>query len=598
MQSERSRFSASLAVRLGGAVLLILLLAVITIIGVSVFVQQQSTQAEVINIAGRQRMLSQRIAKDALLAARGENAAFDSLIQGAELFDKSLGALRDGTVGAEDLPAMPPAPTQAVLDTLEEMRLAWVPISDNVDIIVSAEPNSGELLGAVNRIDDQNIRLLGTAQAVVEALEDAANDSIRNLQTFLIVVVILDVLAFGFVSYFIWRTLRQTGELADVMTAIEKGDLQARANVITHDELGDLAVAMNGMLDNTLTLVQSEEARKEIQDGIRNLLEEVSTVAEGDLTAEAEVTAGMTGAIADSFNFMIEQLREIIINVQDTTLQVSSAANEIQTTAEHLAQGSENQATQILDTSAAVDEMAVSIQQVNENAMRSAAISEQALLSAETGRERVDNSIDGMSRIRRNVQETSKRIKRLGESSQEIGDIVATIRSIAKRTSILALNASIQASRAGEAGRSFAVVAEEVERLAERSSNATQQIAQITSSIQKEIAEAVASMEATTAEVVNGTQLNSEVAETFSEIQNVSNQLASIISSTSLAVQQQARGSEMIARSMNDIAEITQQTASGTKEATISIASLAKLADELRASVSTFKISENGAYGN
>jgi twitching motility protein PilJ len=306
----------------------------------------------------------------------------------------------------------------------------------------------------------------------------------------------------------------------------------------------------------------------------------------------------MTGAIADSFNFMIEQLREIIINVQDTTLQVSSAANEIQTTAEHLAQGSEDQATQILDTSSAVDEMSVSIQQVNENAMRSATISEQALLSAETGRRRVDNAIEGMSRIRRNVQETSKRIKRLGESSQEIGDIVATIRSIAKRTSILALNASIQASRAGEAGRSFAVVAEEVERLAERASNATQQIAQITSSIQKEIAEAVSSMESTTAEVVTGTQLNNEVAETFSEIQNVSNQLAVIISSTSLAVQQQARGSETIARSMNDIAEITQQTASGTKQATVSIANLAQLADELRASVSMFKISANGAYGD
>jgi methyl-accepting chemotaxis protein len=380
------------------------------------------------------------------------------------------------------------------------------------------------------------------------------------------------------------------GHIVDLFSQIGMGNYGARAEVTTGDELGTLSTSLNAMLDNTLALIQTREERDVMQASIMKLLDEVSGVAEGDLTVEAKVTADITGAIADSFNFMTSQLRDIISGVQEATLQVSSSANEIQTTAEHLAQGSETQAGQIADTAAAVEEMAVSIQQVSENATLSATVGEQALANAQQGAKAVQDTVEEMNRIRDQVQETGKRIKRLGESSQEIGEIVQLIGDIADRTSILALNASIQAAMAGEAGRGFAVVAEEVERLAERSTEATKQITTLIRTIQNETNEAAAAMEATTQEVVAGSQLAEQAGQALAEIESVSNRLAELIQSISLAAKQQARGSETLTTSMDEIAEVTQQTAAGTKQAAVSINSLAFLADELRASVSAFKL--------
>ncbi len=384
--------------------------------------------------------------------------------------------------------------------------------------------------------------------------------------------------------------LLQADAMIATIAAIEEGKLDARVPIMTGDELGDMATRFNNMLANTAGLLQSEEERARIQTSIMRLLDEVSQVAEGDLTAQAEVTNDVTGAIADSFNFMIEQLREIITNVQDATVQVSSSANEIQTTAEHLAVGSESQAMQIVDTSAAIDEMSVSIQQVSENATLSATVSEQARTNAQLGAEAVRDTIGGMTRVRSQMQDTTKRIKRLEESSQQIGDIVELIDDIADRTSILALNATIQAEMAGESGRSFAVVAEEVDRLAVRATKATQQIALMIRNVQSEMNELVAAMDVTNEEVVNGTMLAEEAGERLNEIESVSERLAILISQISLASKQQARGSETISRAMNDIADVTQQTAAGTKQATASIGNLAELADKLRSSVSTFKL--------
>ena len=385
--------------------------------------------------------------------------------------------------------------------------------------------------------------------------------------------------------------------IMDLFSQIGMGNYEARAEVTTGDEVGAMATSLNAMLDNTLTLIQTREERDAMQSSIMKLLDEISGVAEGDLTAEAEVTADISGAIADSFNLMIGQLRDIISGVQEATLQVSSSANEVQTTAEHLAQGSEAQAMQIADTSAAVEEMAVSIQQVSENATLSATVGEQALANAQQGTQAVQDTIEEMNRIRDQVQETAKRIKRLGESSQEIGEIVQLIGDIADRTSILALNASIQAAMAGEAGRGFAVVAEEVERLAERSTEATKQITTLIRTIQNETNEAVAAMEATTQEVVAGSQLADQAGQALSEIEGVSNRLAELIQSISLASKQQARGSETLAMSMDEISDVTQQTAAGTKQAAVAISSLALLADELRASVSAFKLPGGDGHG-
>jgi twitching motility protein PilJ len=232
---------------------------------------------------------------------------------------------------------------------------------------------------------------------------------------------------------------------------------------------------------------------------------------------------------------------------------------------------------------------------VSETSAQAAAVAEQALANARTGADSVGKTIQGMTAIRGQVQETARRIKRLGESSQEIGEIVQLIGDIADRTSILALNASIQAAMAGEAGRGFAVVAEEVERLAERSAEATKRIGTLIKSIQGETVEAVSAMEATTREVVAGSTLANDAGRTLGEIEAVSNRLSELIQSITLAAKQQARGSESVAKSMTEISEVTQQTSAGTKQAAVAIRNLAELADELRESLDRFRLPQRRA---
>ncbi|MEM8962936.1 MAG: methyl-accepting chemotaxis protein [Acidobacteriota bacterium] len=411
---------------------------------------------------------------------------------------------------------------------------------------------------------------------------------LRNLQLGL--AIGLALVALGLAFFFQRGITRQIDAIGAFFGQVGIGNFEARADVTSTDELGDLATNLNATFDAIRDLLQTQEDKEKLQSSIQKLLIEVSDVADGDLTVEAEVTEEVTGAIADSFNYMIDQLRQIIYSVQDTTLQVSSAATEVQATTEHLAEGSEAQAEQIVNASSAVDELALSIQQVSENATTAATVAEQATVNAQQGTSSVGQTITGMNAIRQQVQETSKRIKRLGESSQEIGEIVGLIGDIADRTSILALNASIQAAMAGEAGRGFAVVAEEVERLAERSAEATKRISGLIKTIQSETSEAVAAMEETTREVVSGSGLANEAGQALAEIEAVSNRLAEIIGSISMSANQQARGSESVARAMNEISDVTQQTAAGTKQAAVSIRNLAEMADDLRGSVSTFKL--------
>ena len=379
--------------------------------------------------------------------------------------------------------------------------------------------------------------------------------------------------------------------MASVSDEIAAGNLHVRVEPRSAEDR--FGTAFKNMLDNTLGLVQSREERDRIQQSVMKLLEEVSDVANGDLRVEAEVTADATGAIADAFNYMIAELRQVITNVQRATLEVSSSADQIRSTTENLAAGSAAQARQIADTSLAIDEMAVSIRHVSDNADLSATVADEALSNARRGTHAVENNIAAMGKIRDQVQETSKRMKRLGERSQEIGEFVQLIDDIADRTSLLALNASIQAATAGEAGRGFAVVAEEVERLAERSAGATRQIATLVKAIQSETTAAVAAMEGTTREVVDGSALANDAGRALSEIEIVSQRLASLLGTISEASRRQARGSEDLSRSMTDISGVTQQVAAGSSQAAHSVLNLVALADTLRESVVTFKLPED-----
>lgn len=348
--------------------------------------------------------------------------------------------------------------------------------------------------------------------------------------------------------------------------------------------------------------VESDRARKIQEENERNqmailrLLDELGDLAEGDLTVNATVSEDFTGAIADSVNFAIDQLRQLVSAINVTAERVARASDQTQSTAVELAEASENQAQEIAGASAAINEMAVSIDQVSANALESAAVADRSVAIAYNGAEVVQRTIDGMNTIRDQIQETSKRIKRLGESSQEIGDIVGLINDIADQTNILALNAAIQASMAGEAGRGFAVVADEVQRLAERSANATKQIETLVKTIQADTNEAVMSMESTTAEVVRGARLAKDAGEALSEVQTVSNNLAQLIQSISNAARQQAASAGHISNTMNVIQDITSKTTSGTMAAARSIGQLNEMAAALQESVSGFKLPEHESH--
>lgn len=327
-----------------------------------------------------------------------------------------------------------------------------------------------------------------------------------------------------------------------------------------------------------------------MQSSILKLLDDVAGVAHGDLTKEAEVTAEMTGAIADSFNYMIVELRGIIGSVQATTSRVATSTRTIKATAERLAEGSVQQSQRVTDVSAAIGTMTDSIQQVALTAGAASTVATQALAAARGGSESVQKTVEGMDAIRTHVQETSKRIKRLGESSQEIGEIVQLIEDVADRTSILALNASIQAAMAGEAGKGFAVVAEEVERLAERATGSAKKISTLIKSIQTDTKEAISAMEETTREVVGGSSLASAAGLRLTEIETVSQRLAVLIESISAASKEQALGSEAVSRNVAVISGVAIESANGARSASESIQSLAEQAEQLRLSLQHFKL--------
>lgn len=354
-----------------------------------------------------------------------------------------------------------------------------------------------------------------------------------------------------------------------------------------------LGLAVLGFLSYLSTRSQLKETAGDNQDNqeaILRLLNELEGLGEGDLRAEVTVTEDFTGAIADAINFAIIQLRELVARIVDTAENVSSSANDSRSTVVQLTDLSEHQAQEIAAASAAINEMAITIDQVSANAVESAGVADRSVSIASNGAEVVRSTIGGMDRIREQIQDTAKRIKRLGESSQEIGDIVSLINDIADQTNILSLNAAIQASMAGDAGRGFAVVADEVQRLAERSAGATKQIAALVKTIQTDTNEAVSSMEQTTAEVVSGASLTQNAGVALSEIETVSTSLAELIQDISTAARHQSTTAGHVSKTMNVIQDITTQTLDGTSRTASSVGKLTDMAVELRESVSGFKL--------
>ena len=345
---------------------------------------------------------------------------------------------------------------------------------------------------------------------------------------------------------------------------------------------------------------QRQEAEREQQEAKRvndanqaailRLMNELQTVAEGDLTQQATVTEDITGAIADSVNYTVEELRTLVSQVQGTVGRVTETTQQVESTSTELLAASTEQLREIRDTGESVLQMAGRINQVSAQAQETATVARQSRQAAELGLRAVQNTIGGMNSIRDQIQETSKRIKRLGESSQEIGEITELISDITEQTNVLALNAAIQAASAGEAGRGFSVVAEEVQRLAERSGDATRQIAALVKTIQTDTQDAVGAMERSTQGVVEGTRLSDAAGTAIGNIDRVSRQLAELIEQISNQASLEAQSANVVASNIQHIFAVTEQTGEGTRSTAQMVRELSRTAEELRASVSRFKI--------
>ena len=399
-----------------------------------------------------------------------------------------------------------------------------------------------------------------------------------------ITAALLLVIAMAFVY------LQSTGELADGFLAMPW--VPMGLILIGMIMLGVLFLLSRKMATFEEAARMQAEQNERNQQAILRLLDEMGSLADGDLTVEATVTEDITGTIADSFNFAIEELRKLVATVNETAIMVEAAAKQSESSAVHMSRAAENQTKEINAATESIVSMAGSIEEVSGNAERSSDVARHSVEVAHKGGEAVRRTIDGMNTIRETIQDTSKRIKRLGESSQEIGNIVELINDIAEQTNILALNASIQASMAGEAGRGFAVVADEVQRLAERSTNATKQIEVLVSTIQADTKEAVVSMERSTTDVVGGALLAENAGAALDEIEQVSNQIASLVQNISSSARQQAGAAADVTRRTTRLQEISDQTGKATNATAAAIAKLSEFASQLRKSVSGFTLPE------
>lgn len=520
---------------------------------------QSNAGARELSVAGQLVMLTQRMAKNANALLAGES--IDPEV--AFLLGKDTNTFRDllqGLIKGSDALRLSPTTDQDTKDRLAELEKAFAAyqsavagILGNMQRLVNAKQSAQNVFADNEPLKD---KLSGLANGY-----QGASDQLR---AFFIAIGVLVVLAVVLVYFLfqVYRADQQSRELEAERRREEAVKLEAEAKKVNDQN----------------------------QAAILRLMNELAEVADGDLTVQATVTEDITGAIADSVNFTIEELRNVVLRINQATAQVSTASEAAQRTSAQLLAAQDKQSNEIRQTGESVLRMAKDINQVSDGARQSADVARQSLAAAEKGMGAVQNSIAGMNEIREQIQETSKRIKRLGESSQEIGEIVELISDITEQTNVLALNAAIQAASAGEAGRGFTVVAEEVQRLAERSGEATKQIGAIVKTIQTDTQDAVSAMEKSTHGVVEGAKLSDAAGQALGEIGQVSRRLAELIEGISKTTSAQAESAGVVAKNIQDILHISEQTSKGTRQNADSVRQLAALAQELKQSVSGFKV--------
>lgn len=485
------------------------------------------------------------------MRAGGANAAAgDALARDSVVFTQVLDALRNGN----DELGIAPVRNAGALAALEQSQKQWDTMKQDADAILASSRQLFSAQASAAALTAGSAKMLDDSKKLFEAFSSFG--SVRDTRLFpnFWLGVVSGALSLFAIIGFVSSTVRSRSR---------EQELRYQTQV---------------------------EFNSRNQQAIMRLLDEISSLGEGDLTVKASVTEDMTGAIADAINYAVDELRHLVTTINDTSAKVALSTQETQATAMQLAEAAGHQANQITSASDRIGEIASSIEQVSRNSAESADVAQRSVVIAAEGAGVVRETIQGMDQIRDQIQETSKRIKRLGESSQEIGSIVELINDISEQTNILALNAAVQAASAGEAGRGFAVVADEVQRLAERTSGATRRIENLVQAIQADTNEAVSSMEQTTAEVVSGARLAEDAGTALTEIERVSNALNNLIKNISIAAQQQSSAASDITRTMGVIRQITGQTSQGAGQTAESIGHLAQLAADLRRSVADFKL--------
>ncbi|AKO13089.1 methyl-accepting chemotaxis protein [Xanthomonas oryzae] len=477
-------------------------------------------------------------------------ASGDALARDSVVFTQMLEGLRAGN---EEL-GIAAVRNPAALSALEQSQAQWTRMKRDVDAILANSRNLFAAQSSAEALTAGSSKMLDDSKKLFDAFSSFG--SVRDTRLFpnFWLGVVSGLVALLAIIGFVWSSVR---------VRTREQDVRYQSQV---------------------------EFNSRNQQAIMRLLDEISSLGEGDLTVKASVTEDMTGAIADAINYAVDELRHLVTTINDTSAKVAVSTQGTQATAMQLAEAAGQQANQITTASERISEIAASIEQVSRNSTESAEVAQRSVVIAAEGAGVVRETIQGMDQIRDQIQETSKRIKRLGESSQEIGSIVELINDISEQTNILALNAAVQAASAGEAGRGFAVVADEVQRLAERTSSATRRIEGLVQTIQADTNEAVSSMEQTTSEVVSGARLAEDAGTALTEIERVSNALNNLIKNISIAAHQQSAAATDITQTMGVIRQITSQTSQGAEQTAESIGNLAQLAADLRRSVADFKL--------
>ena len=520
---------------------------------------QQNAPAVEISAVGQLVMLTQRIGKSSseFLTAEGVSPEAVFLL-GKDLntFKEISQGLLSGSSELRLSAAKDPAvreQLQALIQMYEETRVQAGAILGNLQGLVSAREAQGAIIA-----DSEPLR---------RGLEELQSGLVANT-------------GIGAVAL----TLLFAAALIAVISAVG----------LSYVQLQDSRKRQTAAEDQRLEAERQEQEAKRVNDAnqaaILRLMNELQTVAEGDLTQEATVTEDITGAIADSVNYTVEELRSLVSNVQNTAARVAQTTADVDATSTELLAASNEQLHEIRETGKSVVDMAGRINAVSAQAQESATVARQSLQAAESGLQAVQNAIGGMNSIRDQIQETSKRIKRLGESSQEIGEITELISDITEQTNVLALNAAIQAASAGDAGRGFSVVAEEVQRLAERSADATRQISALVKAIQTDTQDAIGAMERSTQGVVEGAKLSDNAGTALTEIDRVSRRVAELIEEISRSASHEAGLANVVADNIQHIFAVTEQTGEGTRATANQVRELSRMAEELRQSVSRFKI--------